>query len=276
MGLYKDKTVLVTGASTGIGYALSKELSKRGAHLILVARSEDKLKSLAEEVKNDGVESHVLVKDLSKPNAAEELHRDVKSSGLNVDILINNAAYGRLGKFIDFDRADYAKMIQLNMVALTDLCHLFIPDMIAQGGGGIINVGSGASLVPVPYSSVYSASKAYVLMLSEAIRYEYRDQSVNIMALLPGRTESEFARVAAEKSEKITQNYKKLAEEGGTMASMQTSHEVALECLDGFEKNKQFIITGRTNRLILGMTQFLPRKRVLNMIGRMFKRMAAE
>ena len=129
-------------------------------------------------------------------------------------------------------------MLQLNVTTLTDHCHLYLPDMVAQGGGGIINVGSMASLSPVPYASVYSSSKAYVLMFSEAIRYEYQDKGINVMALLPGGTESEFAKVATEKSEKLTQRYQQ--REGSVSgAAMQTSKEVAIECLEAFEKNKQ-------------------------------------
>ena len=143
--------------------------------------------------------------------------------------------------------------------------------MITRGGGGIINVGSMASLSPIPYASVYSSSKAYVLMFSEAIRYEYRDQGIKVMALLPGGTESEFAKVATEKSEKLTERYNKRSTAG---EGMQTSHEVALECLDAFEKNKQYILCGAKNRFLYMFARFMSRQRVLEMIGGMFKKVA--
>ena len=164
-------------------------------------------------------------------------------------------------------------MLQLNVVTLTDLCHLYLPDMVIQGGGGIINVGSMASLAPIPYASIYSSSKAYVLMFSEAIRFEYQDKNIKVMALLPGGTESEFARVATEKSEELTKRYQNRDNSASGM-SMQTSHDVALECLEGYEKDKQFVICGRSNRILNFITGFMSRKTVLNFTGKMFKRIA--
>jgi|TARA_B110000093_G_scaffold180014_2_gene221190 short-subunit dehydrogenase len=273
MYIYDKKTVLVTGASTGIGYALAKELAKKGSKLILTAtaRSEDKLHMLANDLKSSGSEAHVFIKDLSIIGAAEELFNEIKSTGLDIDLLINNAGYGRWGELTSIGRDDYASMIQLNIVALTDLCHLCIPDMISKGGGGIINVGSMASLSPIPYAGIYSSSKAYVLMFSEAIRYEYQSMGIQVMALLPGGTESEFARVATEKSEKLTRRNEKRT---GSTIGMQTSKEVAIEGLAAFKKNKQFILCGRNNRLLFNLTKFMTRKSVLNFTGNMFKKIA--
>jgi short-subunit dehydrogenase len=273
MYIYDKKTVLVTGASTGIGYALAKELAKKGSKLILTAtaRSEDKLHMLANDLKSSGSEAHVFIKDLSIIGAAEELFNEIKSTGLDIDLLINNAGYGRWGELTSIGRDDYASMIQLNIVALTDLCHLCIPDMISKGGGGIINVGSMASLSPIPYAGIYSSSKAYVLMFSEAIRYEYQSMGIQVMALLPGGTESEFARVATEKSEKLTRRNEKRP---GSTIGMQTSKEVAIEGLAAFKKNKQFILCGRNNRLLFNLTKFMTRKSVLNFTGNMFKKIA--
>ena len=273
MYIYDKKTVLVTGASTGIGYALAKELAKKGSKLILTAtaRSEDKLHMLANDLKSSGSEAHVFIKDLSIIGAAEELFNEIKSTGLDIDLLINNAGYGKWGELTSIGRDDYASMIQLNIVALTDLCHLCIPDMISKGGGGIINVGSMASLSPIPYAGIYSSSKAYVLMFSEAIRYEYQSMGIQVMALLPGGTESEFARVATEKSEKLTRRNEKRT---GSTIGMQTSKEVAIEGLAAFKKNKQFILCGRNNRLLFNLTKFMTRKSVLNFTGNMFKKIA--
>jgi short-subunit dehydrogenase len=231
------------------------------------------LDELAGKIENLGAKAHVFVEDLSFPESGAKLYNQIRGAGLSVDILINNAGYGRWGELTSFERDDYAKMLQLNVITLTDLCHLYLPDMVAQGGGGIINVGSMASLSPVPYASVYSSSKAYVLMFSEAIRYEYQDKGINVMALLPGGTESEFAKVATEKSEKLTQRYQQ--REGSVSgAAMQTSQEVAIECLEAFEKNKQYVLCGSRNRFLHTMTKFMSRKRVLNMVGGMFKKVA--
>ena len=273
MSIYDGKKVLITGASAGIGYALSKELVKRGSEVIVTARRKDRLETLAQEIEKTGGRAHIFVEDLSMPESGKKLYDQIKSAGLNIDIIINNAGYGRFGELTSNGRDDYSKMLQLNVITLTDLCHLYIPDMITQGGGGIINVGSMASLSPIPYASVYSSSKAYVLMFSEAIRYEYQEKGIKVMALLPGGTESEFARVATEKSETLTKRYEKRV---GTAAggTMQTSLEVAIECLDAFEKNKQYLICGSRNRFLYKLTRIMSRQRVLKMTGGIFKKIA--
>ena len=273
MSIYDGKKVLITGASAGIGYALSKELVKRGSEVIVTARRKDRLETLAQEIEKTGGKAHIFVEDLSMPESGKKLYDQIKSAGLNIDILINNAGYGRFGELTSNGRDDYSKMLQLNVITLTDLCHLYIPDMITQGGGGIINVGSMASLSPIPYASVYASSKAYILMFSEAIRYEYQEKGINVMALLPGGTESEFARVATEKSEVLSKRYQKRV---GTAAggTMQTSLEVAIECLDAFEKNKQYLICGSRNRFLYKLTRIMSRQLVLKMTGRIFKKIA--
>ena len=273
MSIYDGKKVLITGASAGIGYALSKELVKRGSEVIVTARRKDRLETLAQEIEKTGGKAHIFVEDLSMPESGKKLYDQIKSAGLNIDILINNAGYGRFGELTSHERDDYSKMLQLNVTTLTDLCHLYIPDMITQGGGGIINVGSMASLSPIPYASVYASSKAYILMFSEAIRYEYQEKGINVMALLPGGTESEFARVATEKSEVLSKRYQKRV---GTAAggTMQPSLEVAIECLDAFEKNKQYLICGSRNRFLYKLTRIMSRQLVLKMTGRIFKKIA--
>ena len=273
MSIYDGKKVLITGASAGIGYALSKELVKRGSEVIITARRKDRLETLAQEIEKTGGKAHIFVEDLSMPESGKKLYDQIKSAGLNIDILINNAGYGRFGELTSNGRDDYSKMLQLNVITLTDLCHLYIPDMITQGGGGIINVGSMASLSPIPYASVYASSKAYILMFSEAIRYEYQEKGINVMALLPRGTESEFARVATEKSEILSKRYQKRV---GTAAggTMQTSLEVAIECLDAFEKNKQYLICGSRNRFLYKLTRIMSRQLVLKMTGKIFKKIA--
>lgn len=269
---YKNKMVLVTGASSGIGFAMAKELSEHGAHLILVARSEGKLNELAIEIRKSGSEAHVFKSDLSIPNSGEKLFEAIKDAGLSVDLLINNAGYGRWGKFTDFSREDYAKMIQLNITSLTDLCHLFIPDMVTKGSGGIINVGSIASFSPIPYGNVYSSSKSYVLNFTEALRYEYLKKGIQIMTLCPGGTKSNFATVASENSEKITAKANEMAES----SAMLSSEVVASQCLDAFLKNKLYVITGRSNKVMHAIGRHLSRKRMLNITGKMFANVVGE
>ena len=273
MNSYKNKLALVTGASTGIGYAIAKELARRGADLIVSAteRSANKLQDLSLEIKEIGSECHIFVEDLSKLNSGRSLYNQIKSKNLKVDLLINNAGYGRWGTYHEVEMDDYVDMIQLNITSLSELSHLFIPDMISRDGGGIINVGSVASLTPVPYSSVYAATKAYVLSLSEGLRYEYRDFNIKIMALLPGATVSNFGQVATAKSDKLRERLNKRSK-SATGTVFQTSHEVAVECLDGFIKDKQFIIPGKGNRRTALITKLLPRTKVLNTVGSLFKK----
>ena len=273
MNSYKNKLALVTGASTGIGYAIAKELARRGADLIVSAteRSANKLQDLSLEIKEIGSECHIFVEDLSELNSGRSLYNQIKSKNLKVDLLINNAGYGRWGTYHEVEMDDYVDMIQLNITSLSELSHLFIPDMISRGGGGIINVGSVASLTPVPYSSVYAATKAYVLSLSEGLRYEYRDFNIKIMALLPGATVSNFGQVATAKSDKLRERLNKRSK-SATGTVFQTSHEVAVECLDGFIKDKQFIIPGKGNRRTALITKLLPRTKVLNTVGSLFKK----
>lgn len=275
MNSYKGKLALVTGASTGIGYAIAKELAKRGANLIISAtsRSEDKLNELSSEINNLGSECHIFFEDLSKINSGRSLYDQIKLQNLHVDLLVNNAGYGRWGTFHDIEMDDYADMIQLNITSLSELSHLFITDMISEGGGGVINVGSVASLTPVPYSSVYAATKAYVLSLSEGLRYEYKNFNIKIMALLPGATVSNFGQVATAKSDKLRERLNKKSK-SSTGAVFQTSHEVAVECLDGFAKDKQFIIPGKGNRRTALITKFMPRTKVLDIVGNLFKKIA--
>tara|TARA_B100001173_G_C15877343_1_gene499969 strand:- start:73 stop:903 length:831 start_codon:yes stop_codon:yes gene_type:complete len=275
MNSYKGKLALVTGASTGIGYAIAKELAKRGANLIISAtsRSEDKLNDLSSEITNLGSECHIFFEDLSKINSGRSLYDQIKLQNLHVDLLVNNAGYGRWGTFHNVEMDDYADMIQLNITSLSELSHLFITDMISEGEGGIINVGSVASLTPVPYSSVYAATKAYVLSLSEGLRYEYKNFNIKIMALLPGATISNFGQVATAKSDKLRERLSKKSK-SSTGTVFQTSHEVAVECLDGFAKDKQYIIPGKGNRRMALITKFMPRTKVLNIVGNLFKKIA--
>ena len=225
---FKNKTVLVTGASSGIGLAMAENLAKRGANLILTARSEDKLKEVASMVRKLGRAAYVFTSDLSVPNSAEELYADINKAGLSVDLLINNAGYGRWGEFTSFDRIDYAKMIQLNITSLMDLCHLFIADMVRKGSGGIINVGSMASFGPVPFANVYSSTKAYVLNFTEALRYEYQEKGIQIMTLCPGGTQSNFAFNATDKSKTLQERINKMERSSTYMSA----EEGADECLN--------------------------------------------
>jgi len=192
-----SKTVLITGASTGIGKEFAHIHAKKGGDLIIVARSKDKLEQLKSELESKySVNVMVIAKDLTLPVAPKEIYDEVKSAGIEVDYLINNAGFGGRGKFHEREwEADLA-MINLNIVALTHLTRLFLPDFVKRNSGKILNVSSTASLLPGPLQAVYYATKAYVTFFSNAIAEELHDTNVTVTALLPGATETEFARTS--------------------------------------------------------------------------------
>ncbi len=273
MDTFKNKTVLVTGASTGIGEAMANDLAARGAELILTARSQDQLEALANQINENGGKAHVFPGDLALAGSAETLHQQITTSNLHVDILINNAGYGRWGQFGEFDRDDYAAMIQLNITSLTDLCHLFIPAMVIRGEGGVINIGSSASFLPVPYASVYSSTKAYVLMFSEALRYEYAESNIRVMASCPGATDSNFRHVASEKSSETLKQ--RIGQLKGAGQVGDTCERVSQETLEAFIKNKHYIVPGKGNSKFAFLPRILSRARVLKLTGDTFKKHTA-
>lgn len=184
---------LVTGASIGIGREIAILLAQQGHDLVLVARSEGKLHELAAELKQGhGASGTVIAADLGRAGSAQALFDAVQSKGLAVDVLVNNAGFGLKGRFVKMSLAEQQEMIQLNVTTLTELCWLFGRDMAARRRGRILNVGSIASFEPGPEFAVYSATKAYVLSMSEAIDAELREQGVNVTTLCPGAVLTNF------------------------------------------------------------------------------------
>jgi len=259
MKSFKGKTALITGASSGIGKAFAEALVKRGAKVIITARSEAGLNAVADELraaKAPGVE--VIALDLAVPGAGAKLAEAVKARGLEVDLLVNNAGFGKWGDFLSVDPAVDAEMVQLNITALVDLSHAFLPAMLARGDGGIINVASTAAFAPIPYAAVYSATKAFVLSFSEALFGECEGRGVHVLALCPGATQSNFAAVASGAS-------------GLTTPNMDTAAFVAEAGLRAFLGRRTFLITGKGNGRITVLTRLLSRKRVVRTTGRMWK-----
>ncbi len=184
------KTALITGASSGIGAELARIHAAAGGDLVLVARRQDRLEALKTEFESRTV--HIIIKDLADPNAPQQLYDEVKARNIRVDYLINNAGFGYRGLFHQQDWSRNAQMIQVNIVALTALTRLFVPDMIARGGGRILNVASLAGFVAGPLHAVYFATKAFVLSFSESIANELQGTGVTVTALCPGPTRTEF------------------------------------------------------------------------------------
>jgi len=190
-------TALITGASSGIGAELAKEFAKDKIDLILVARREDKLKSIASELSNSfKVNVTVIALNLSQPDSAQELYKKIQSLRLEVHYLVNNAGFGDLGEFADCDFNKQEDMINLNVLTLTKLTRLYAAEMKARKSGTILNVASDAAFRPGPMMSVYFATKHYVLAFSEAIAEELKPYGVVVSTLCPGATQSEFGEVA--------------------------------------------------------------------------------
>jgi short-subunit dehydrogenase len=243
---YKGKTALVTGASTGIGAAFVKKLASKGMNVVLVARSEDKMKNVAAQCKD--VKTTVIPLDLTDADAVPKLQSRLKEENIEVDLLINNAGFGIFGQFETIDLAIQQKEIQLNVMALVGLTHAFIPAMLQKGEGAIINVASTAAHSPIPYLSVYAATKAFVLSFSEALWAEYKDRGIRILSLNPGATESDFHLVSG------------LESSGFPKESAETVVDNGLKAM---EEGKSYVISGLPN-ILMGdvLTRLLPREQV--------------
>ncbi|GGB37601.1 short-chain dehydrogenase [Roseibium aquae] len=190
-------TALVTGASSGIGAALARLHAAKGGNLLLVARRQDRLDRLRRDLETDhGVSVHTIAMDIGGVGAAAQLHRQVKEMGHSIGILINNAGFGGRGHHIDRDLTAEQAMIELNILSLMTLTRLFAADMVAAGGGRVLNVGSTAGFMPGPKQAVYFATKAFVNSYSRALNEELRPRGVSVTVLAPGYVETEFAQVA--------------------------------------------------------------------------------
>ncbi len=191
--MQKDKTVLVTGASSGIGYELAREFARNGHDLVLVAPSETELNTIAEDfIRDHNVDVMVVAADLRESEAPDEIFDELEAAGIDVDILVNNAGFGARGKFHEITLEKDIGMIRLNIEAVVRLTKLFLPPMIERGHGRILNVASIAGFEPGPMLAVYHASKAFVLSLTEALATELEDTGVTATALCPGPTDTDF------------------------------------------------------------------------------------
>lgn len=190
---YADHWGLVTGASSGIGAEFARQLAARGMHLVLVARREDRLRALAQELEvAHGTRCEIVPADLAQPQAGRALMEEVARRGITVELLVNNAGFGLVSAVEETDIDKALQLIQVNVTVLTELTLLLARQMVQRGHGGIINIGSVVSFQPVGYMGVYSASKAFVLHFSEALWAELRAQGVTVTTLCPGTTRTEF------------------------------------------------------------------------------------
>jgi short-subunit dehydrogenase len=261
MAVNQKRTALVTGASGGLGYQFAKILAREGFHLVLVARSEGKLKQLADELRDQhNISVRVLPKDLGAPAAPDQLCKELDAEGIQIDVLINNAGFASYGYFWETPLAAELEMMQVNMGALTHLTKLLLPGMKARGYGRVLNVASTAAFQPGPLMAVYYATKAYVLSFSEAIACELEGSGVYVTALCPGPTESDFQKRAAMEDSKLVQN------------GLMTASEVAEVGYRALMQGKTSVIPGFRNRLIALAPRFFPRTTVTHVVMNMQQR----
>ncbi|MEI7534529.1 MAG: SDR family oxidoreductase [Verrucomicrobiae bacterium] len=204
-----NETVLITGASSGIGLELAKCFAADKSNLILVARSTAALETLAAELRHEqNIEVHVVTADLSRPEAATEIFEQTGRAGLTVDVLVNNAGFGLHGSFVELPQVRQLEIIQVNVAALVELTGLFLPSMLKRRRGGVLNVGSVAGFLPGPNMAVYYASKAFVLSFSEALHEELVGSGICVTNLCPGPTETNFSQVARSHRVRETRTHK--------------------------------------------------------------------
>ena len=254
------KTALITGASSGIGLELARLFAADHYRLVLVARNRAALQQIGEELQSKHrIEVRISPKDLAHPSSPVELLQELQEAGIVVDVLVNNAGFGGSGPFLRTDWHHEAEMIQVNIVALTHLTKLFLPQ-IQTRRGKVLNVGSVAAFLPGPFTAIYYASKAFVLHFSEALAEELSDSGVTVTCLSPGPVETGF---------------QKRAHSGGSSRANAPLYmdvtDVARIGYEGMKQGKRIVIPGWKNRVLTEMLRLVPRNTVTRTVGKMYK-----
>jgi uncharacterized protein len=249
------ETALVTGASSGIGEQFARQLAARGHDLVLVARRADRLERLASELPT---EAKVVACDLTTD--AVSLGGRAQELGVQVDLLVNNAGFGTSGPFLGHDPARDADQVRLNCEAVVTLCHAFLPGMVERRRGGVINVASSAGFQPIPYESVYAASKAFAISFTDALHTELRGTGVRAMSVNPGPVPTEWQQVAGYEAGRS-------APAPGEI----TAEQVVSESLEAWDKGHRSVIPGRTMRWFIRLTAPSPRAVQLRVTERMYR-----
>ena len=252
-------TALVTGASSGIGAALARELASRGQGVTLAARREERLRELADELERAGVRAEVIACDLADAAERERLQGEIEANGCAVEVLVNNAGFGGGAEFAATDAELLNEMVAVNVAAVADLAARFVPGMVERGRGAVLNVASTAAFQPMPGSANYAATKAYVLSLSEALHAELKDEGVTVTALCPGPVRTEFTDVAG------------LNGPDGTPEMIWMSAEqVAADAVRGLEAGRRVVVPGILNRATAISGQHAPRAIALPIVKRIW------
>jgi hypothetical protein len=241
---FAGKWALVTGASVGIGAALARELAGRGAKLVLTARRRERLEALAAELNAKGTETRVVVADLADPAAPRQIHEATEGAGLTIDLLVNNAGLGQFGAFCANDPEQDARQVRVNCEAVVRLSRLFVPHMVERRRGWVLVVASTASFQPIPYLSVYAATKVFDRFFAQGLAAEVARSGVKVTALCPGTTESEFFEVA---------HASHFRDRG-----LQPTAEVARLAIDALARGQRTILPKTRNRWVALLVRFLP------------------
>jgi len=246
---------LITGASSGIGAAFARKLARRGRNVLLVARSEDKLIALCNELgRLSGIRAQYVAMDITGPGAADRLFEETNKRELEIEMLINNAGFGSMGDFVRLDLTRELEIIDLNVRALVELTYRFLAPMRDRKQGTIINVASTAAFQAVPFMATYAATKAFVLSFSEALAEENHPYGIHVLALCPGVTETNFFEVA-----KIDRP---------PMRIVQTAEEVVDAALRGLKRHRRTVVSGWLNWFTMECERFLPRVLVTKVAGK--------
>lgn len=255
---WRGKWALVTGASAGIGYELAEQLGAAGAHLVLTARRTDRLQKLAADLSaKHGIQVEVFTADLTRPEAPPEILAFTKRKGLEIELLVNNAGFGAFGYIHDIPESRLLEMVQVNCSAVVHLTRLYAASMVQRRHGDILIVASTAAFQAVPFNSAYAATKAFDLIFAEGISEELRPFGVNVCALCPGPTTTEFQRVANQPDRAF-----KVAETAG---------KVARTGLEGLAKGKTTVISGVMNRFMMEAERLAPRRFVARAAAKMMR-----
>lgn len=255
---FTGRTALITGASSGLGAEFARRLAARGSHLVLVARRGALLEQQAATLRREfGVTVTPIAADLGQPRIGRTLRGDLVARNISISTLINNAGFATYNPFTEEDADRIAAEIQLDVATLVDLSHAFLPDLLADGTGALVNVASTAAFQPLPRMAVYGASKAFVLNFTQAIAYENRNASLKILALCPGATRTEFFDV--------------VGTDAAAVGSYQTPEQVVTTALHALDRRKTpaYVVSGTGNRLSTSMASLAPRSVATALAGRM-------
>lgn len=254
-------TCVITGSSSGIGAEIARELARRGHGVTLVARREERLRDLADELSGaHGIRAEIVAADVAEPDGRASIFSALSDRGLTADVVANNAGYGSGGSFQDLDMESEEKMVRLNVDALHSMCAHFVPEMVGRGRGAILNVASTVAFQPLPRQATYAATKAFVLSFTEALHADLHGTGVTATALCPGVTRTEFFDVGG-MSEELA---------GAPDFAVMDSPEVARLGVEGMDKGKRVVIPGAVNQVGAVSGRMTPRSLLVPFLRRVY------